>query len=53
MSISLCPDDPKCYDCPSVEIKDDLVYIGEDENTCCLKMAEFNVLKEKIKNNEI
>lgn len=51
MKISLCPDEPKC--CPSVEIFDDHVTIGEKDNTCILKMSEWDVLKNKIKNNEI
>ena len=51
MKIYLCPPDEKC--CPSVEIKEDCVVIGEEDNTCTLTMEEWNTLKNKIKNNEI
>jgi len=54
MAVSLCIDGvcdpPKC---PIVEVKEDCVVIGEDENTCTLTLEQFNILKEKIKNNEI
>ena len=40
-------------DCPIVEVKEDCVVIGEDENTCTLTLEQFNILKEKIKNDEI
>ena len=40
-------------DCPAVEVFDDYVTIGEDENTCILTLEQFNILKDKIKNNEI
>lgn len=40
-------------DCPSVEIKEDCVVIGEDDNICTLTHNQFDILKEKIKNNEI
>lgn len=50
MKISLCS--PKDC-CPSVEIKEDCVVIGEENNTCTLTMEEWNTLKNKIKNNEI
>jgi len=39
--------------CPIVEVKEDCVVIGEDENTCTLTLEQFNILKDKIKNNEI
>ena len=50
MKIYLC--DPKGC-CPSVEIIDNEVRIGEEGNSCVLTMEQFNTLKEKIKNNEI
>jgi len=49
MKVYLCGE--KC--CPSVDIKDDYVEIGEDENTCKLTMNEWNKLKTMILNKEI
>ncbi len=43
---------PKGY-CPSVDILENHVRIGEDENTCTLTIKQWNILKNKIKNNEI
>jgi hypothetical protein len=40
-------------DCPAVEILDDCVMIGEDDNMVTLTHEQFNILKEKVKNNEI
>jgi len=40
-------------DCPIVEVKDDCVVIGEDDNVCTLTHEQFNILKEKVKNGEI
>ena len=40
-------------DCPAVEVFDDHVTIGEDENTCTLTIEQFNILKDKIKKNEL
>lgn len=39
--------------CPVVDIQDDKVIIGEKDNVCTLTKEQFNILKEKIKNNEI
>ena len=54
MKIILCEDGvcdpPKC---PIVDVQDNKVIIGENENTCILTKEQFNILKEKIKNNEI
>ena len=54
MRIVLCTDSgcipPKC---PIVEMMGDKVVIGEAGNTCTLTMEQFNILKEKIKNDEI
>ena len=54
MKISLCSEG-SCVPqkCPIVEVRDDCVIIGEDENTCTLTHEQFNILKEKIKNNEV
>ena len=50
MKIYLC--DPKGC-CPSVDIRDNEVLIGEDDNMCILTREQFDVLKEKIRNNEL
>ena len=54
MKIILCEDGvcnpPKC---PVVDVQNDKVVIGENENTCTLTREQFDILKEKIKNNEI
>ncbi|HMA83110.1 MAG TPA: hypothetical protein VKP59_02660 [Candidatus Thermoplasmatota archaeon] len=54
MRVVLCTDDtcipPKC---PTVDVEDNTVTIGEKENICTLTKDQFNILKEKIKNNEI
>ena len=39
--------------CPSVEIKEDAVIIGEEDNMCTLTHDEWNELKTKIKNGEL
>ena len=54
MKVSLCvggvcnPDK-----CPQVDIQEDKVIIGEKENICVLKKAEFEVLRKKILSGEI
>jgi hypothetical protein len=54
MRIVLCNDGvcdpPKC---PVVDIQDNQVTIGEKDNVCTLTREQFDILKEKIKNNEI
>jgi hypothetical protein len=54
MKIVLCSDGscipPKC---PVVDVQGDRVIIGEKENTCTLTREQFDILKRKIKNNEI
>jgi hypothetical protein len=54
MRIVLCTDDtcvpPKC---PTVDVHGDTVTIGEKSNVCTLTREQFDILKEKIKNNEI
>lgn len=54
MKVSLCTEG-SCVPqkCPVVDVQEDKVLIGEDENTCTLTRAQFDLLKEKIKNNEI
>jgi hypothetical protein len=39
--------------CPVVDVQEDKVVIGEKENICTLTREQFDILKEKIKNNEI
>ena len=39
--------------CPAIEISEDCVKIGEDDNTCTLTVKEWEILREKIKNNEL
>ena len=39
--------------CPSVEIMEDAVIIGEGDNMCTLTPDEWNELKTKIKNGEL
>jgi hypothetical protein len=39
--------------CPAVDVQENQVIIGEKDNICTLTPEQFNILKEKIKNNEI
>ena len=39
--------------CPIVDVQEDKVIIGEKDNICTLTREQFDILKEKIKNNEI
>lgn len=39
--------------CPSVDVTDSGVTIGEDDNTCTLTHDQFNSLKQKIKAGEL
>ena len=54
MKIVLCSDGtcvpPKC---PIVDVQDDKVIIGEKDNICTLTLEQFDILREKIRNNEI
>jgi hypothetical protein len=54
MRIVLCNDGicdpPKC---PVLDVQDNKVIIGEKDNICTLSREQFDILKEKIKNNEI
>jgi hypothetical protein len=54
MKISLCIGDVCVPDkCPSVDIREDKVIIGEKDNICTLTKEQFGVLKKKILNHEI
>ena len=50
MKIVLCTDGscipPKC---PVVDVQENQVTIGENENTCILTKEQFNILKEKTR----
>jgi len=48
--VTLCP---ACGACPSVEITDQGVVIGENENTVKLTHAEWNDLVARIRNGEL
>ena len=48
--VSLCP---ACTACPSVEIRDHEVLIGEGSNTVRLTPAEWNVLVRAVKAGEL
>ena len=39
--------------CPMVDVQADRVIIGEEDNVCTLTIEQFNIMKEKIRNNEI
>ncbi len=47
---SLCP---ACSECPSVEIYDDAVRIGEAPNIVTLQPAEWNELVKAIKRGQL
>jgi hypothetical protein len=49
-TISLCP---SCDACPTVEIDDREIRIGEDSNLVRLSPAEWNVLVQAIKAGEL
>jgi hypothetical protein len=54
MKVSLCIGDICTPNkCPEVDVQDDKVIIGEKDNICTLTPEQFDVLKEKIKNDEI
>jgi len=54
MKVSLCIGDVCIPDkCPSVDIREDKVIIGEKDNICTLTKEQFGVLKKKILNHEI
>ena len=50
IKITLCP---TCSDCPEVEITDQGVSIGEDQNIVKLSHAEWNELVRLVKNGEL
>jgi hypothetical protein len=48
--VTLCP---ACTGCPTVEITDEGVTIGEQENTVKLTHAEWNDLVARIRRGEL
>ena len=48
--VSLCP---ACSECPTVEIDDDEVRIGEGANRVTLSSAAWNVLVQAVKRGEL
>jgi len=54
MKVTLCIGDVCIPEkCPVVDVQEDKVIIGEKENICTLTREQFDILKEKIKNDEI
>lgn len=49
--VTLCSKDDGC--CPVVELDDDVVRIGEDDNLCTLKREEWDVLRTKVLRGEL
>ena len=50
IKVMLCPD---CGHCPSVEIDDQSVRIGEDDNIVTLTHAEWNELVASVQRGEL
>jgi hypothetical protein len=50
IKVKLCPN---CTECPTVEITDQGVTIGEDENTVKLTHVEWNNLVARVKSGEL
>ena len=54
MKVTLCIGDTCIPEkCPVVDVRSDKVIIGEKKNICTLTRAQFDILKQKIRNNEI
>jgi len=50
IKVTLCP---ACGHCPSVEIDDKSVRIGEEHNTVTLTHAEWNDLVDRVRRGEL
>jgi hypothetical protein len=50
IKITLCPD---CGHCPSIEIDDTSIRIGENQNTVTLSHAAWNDLVHRIKRGQL
>lgn len=48
--VTLCPE---CGNCPTVEITDDGVRIGEGEKTAELTVAQWNDLVDRIRSGDL
>ena len=48
--ITLCP---ACNACPTIELYDDTVRIGEEGNRVTLKKEEWNAIVDKIARSEL
>ena len=48
--LSLCPD---CSECPAVEVYEERVRIGEDENVVNLTRPQWNELVARIRGGEL
>jgi hypothetical protein len=48
--ISLCP---ACSECPTVEVRDHEVYIGEGDNLVKLSVDEWNTLVRAVKSGTL
>ncbi len=44
--VSLCP---ACTNCPTVELRDEEIYIGEGTNVVKLRVDEWNMLVRAVK----
>lgn len=44
--VSLCP---ACSNCPTVELRDEAIYIGEGTNLVKLRVDEWNMLVRAVK----
>ena len=54
MKVTLCIGDVCIPEkCPVVDVQEDKVIIGEKDNICTLTREQFDILKEKVKNDEI
>ncbi len=49
--VTLCSKDDGC--CPFVELDEDVVRIGEDDNLCTLKRGEWETLKTMVLKGEL
>ena len=50
IKVTLCP---QCGECPTVEITDQGITIGEDQNTVRLTHAQWNDLVRRIRRGEL
>jgi hypothetical protein len=54
MKVVLCVDSVcNPSKCPVVDVRKNTVIIGEKDNVCTLTREQFDILKTKIKNDEI